>query len=116
MNRIQKLGRDEVTPEIRRIFDKYLVVALISVLLIPVFAITVAAQDRLKSMPGYDQYEEFGEQMAGSVGLGTLNVTWTDDSTFEYNLDGKQFRYDISDRTAKVIGPAAPRGHSEIGR
>src|SRR5437016_8795104 len=63
---------------------------------IAIFAITGSAQDRLKTMPGYNQYRKIGEQIVGSVRLGTLNVTWTNASTFEYNLDGKQFRYDLS--------------------
>src|SRR5437016_9081461 len=84
---------------------------------IAIFAITGSAQDRLKTMPGYDQYRKIGEQIVGSVRLGTLNVTWTNDSTFEYNLDGKRFRYDVNGLTANETGPAesSQRGRHDQG-
>ena len=67
------------------------------------------AQDRLKTMPGYDQYQRLSEEIPGSVKLGTLNVTWKDASTFEYNKDGRQYRFDVKSLKADEIGASGPR-------
>ena len=67
----------------------------------------VAAQDRLKAMPGYDQFQKMSREIPGSVKLGTLNVQWKEDgSSFEYAWDGKRYRYDVAARLATVIGDA----------
>jgi dipeptidyl-peptidase-4 len=34
--------------------------------------VTVFAQDRLKSMPGYERFERISREIPGSVKLGTL--------------------------------------------
>ena len=71
-------------------------------------AVTLAlAQDRLKTMPGYEQHEKMSGQIAGSVKLGALIVTWKDANTFEYAHDGKQWRYDVAARQATATGEAA---------
>ena len=63
-------------------------------------------------MPGYDQYQRLSEEIPGSVKLGTLSVTWKDASTFEYNKDGKQYRFNIKSLKADEVGatPARQRG------
>ncbi len=42
------------------------------------FAATLVAQDRLKSMPGYDQYQKMVKEVTGAVKPGALSVTWKD--------------------------------------
>src|SRR5579884_4173031 len=86
-------------------------------ILFAILAVTLpaTAQDRLKSMPGYDQYQRLSEEIPGSVKMGTLNVTWKDASTFEYNKDGKQYRFDIKSLKADEIGTAAPRQRGPRG-
>ena len=42
------------------------------------FAATLVAQDRLKSMPGYDQYQKMSKEVTGAVKPGALSVTWKD--------------------------------------
>jgi len=73
----------------------------------------LAAQDRLKTMPGYDQYQKVSGQIQGSVKLGTITPIWGDDGrAFEYQLDGKWFRFDLATRKATEItapSPAAAR-------
>jgi dipeptidyl-peptidase-4 len=65
------------------------------------------AQDRLKSMPGYDQYQKMKGQIAGSVKMGALTVTWRDGGkAFDYRKDGKSYRYDLAAGTAEVVGEA----------
>ncbi len=74
------------------------------------------AQDRLKTMPGYDQYQKIGAQIPGSVKLGSLIAQWKDDgSSFEYTWDGKRYRYGAATKQATVIGDA-PAGAPGGGR
>src|SRR5690348_8594252 len=48
------------------------------------------AQDRLKSMPGYEQYQKMARDVPASVKSGALTVRWKDDgSSFDYVWDGK---------------------------
>jgi dipeptidyl-peptidase-4 len=65
------------------------------------------AQDRLKSMPGYAQYQKVKGQAFGSVKMGTLAVTWRDGGkALEYRKDGKLLRYDIATGKSETIGEA----------
>jgi dipeptidyl-peptidase-4 len=68
------------------------------------------AQDRLKTMPGYEQYSRIAPQIAGAVKLGTLQPFWTDSGkAFEYQRDTKWFRFDIATRKASEIpNPTVP--------
>ena len=75
------------------------------------------AQDRLKSMPGYSQYQRMLPQLAGAVRSGAITVAWSADSrTFEYAHDGKRFRYDVAARAASDIGGASTDGPGRGGR
>ncbi|RPJ70390.1 MAG: S9 family peptidase [Acidobacteria bacterium] len=86
----------------------------------------LGAQDRLKAMPGYEQYQRMSKELTNAVRTGALSVTWQDDSrTFEYRKDGKLYRYDVATRAATEAGaapeaerPAAgrPQGMLERGR
>jgi dipeptidyl-peptidase-4 len=85
-------------------------------------------QDRLKTMPGYDQYARVAPQMAGSVKLGAVQAFWIDgNKALEFQRDGKWYRFDIASRKASEISaPATPdslrrgraggRGGPERGR
>ena len=69
------------------------------------------AQDRLKTMPGYAQYERMARELPAAVKSGALAVTWKDGNTFEYVRDGKLYRYDVAARTAVEAGvPPADAG------
>ena len=86
------------------------------------------AQDRLKTMPGYEQYARVSPQIAGSVKLGTLQTFWIDSGkAFEYQRDNKWYRYDVATRKAtEISAPTTPdslrrgrfggRGGPERGR
>jgi dipeptidyl-peptidase 4 len=65
------------------------------------------AQDRLKSMPGYEQYQKVSKEIGGAIKPGTLSATWTDAATFEYQKDGRLFRYDVRKKVATEVGPAS---------
>jgi dipeptidyl-peptidase-4 len=71
------------------------------------------AQDRLKTMPGYERYQRMSREITNAVKLGSLSVTWKDQGkAFEYQKDGKRYRYDVATRSREVLTnspPATPR-------
>ena len=78
--------------------------AVFLLILVIGLAFTSHAQDRLKSMPGYEQYQRMNREMTNAVKLGSLSVTWTNDNqAFEYRKDGKRYRYDLATRTATLL-------------
>src|ERR1051325_1428850 len=78
--------------------------------LLVIFVFTAAplvAQDRLKTMPGYEQYARVSKEIPGSVSLGYVNVVWKDDGkAFEFRKAGKLMRYHIASRELKEVGDA----------
>ena len=80
-------------------------------------ATSLHAQDRLKSMPGYAQYERMRVPMQTAVKLGALNVTWAPDGrSFEYLQDGKRLRYDVAARKATETTAPPAAGNRFGGR
>ncbi len=69
-----------------------------------------SGQDRLKTYPGYEQFQKMSKEMQGAVKMGTLQATWKDGGkAFEYARDGKTWRFDIATRkTTEVVGATAP--------
>lgn len=95
--------------------NKSIVVAL--TIALGVLPMTSRAQDRLKTMPGYDQYQKMSKEIPGSVKLGALNVKWQDDGkAFDYYKDGKTYRYDIATRATTEGGPAPADAERMGGR
>lgn len=48
------------------------------------------AQDRLKSMPGYEQYQKMNREASTALKSGVLQVAWKDGGkALEYRKDGK---------------------------
>ncbi len=91
--------------------------ALVALALAPVATAALHAQDRLKSMPGYAQYQRMQEPIRNAVKLGALAVAWAPDGkSFEYAQDGKRFRYDIPVRRAVEIPGAIVNGNRFGGR
>src|SRR5438552_18575863 len=59
-------------------------------------AVPLAAQDRLKTMPGYDRAQRLAREGPSAVKGGALSATWTDDSAaLEYEIDGTRYRYEV---------------------
>ena len=59
------------------------------------------AQDRLKTYPGYEQYQKMSKEMQGAMKSGALQVKWADDGkSFTYNRDGKSWKYNLAARKA----------------
>jgi dipeptidyl-peptidase-4 len=89
------------------------IVLTIAVGVLPIIS---RAQDRLKTMPGYDRYEKMSSAIPSSVKLGSLAVKWTDGGKgFDYFKDGKSFHYDVASRTATETG-IAPADVEQSGR
>ncbi len=93
--------------------------ALAGVLFLPAAA---AAQDRLKTMPGYEQYQRMSREIAGAVKPGTLTAVWKDGGkALEYPKDGKTWRYDVATKATTEVtaaveaAPAAPGGRGGFG-
>jgi dipeptidyl-peptidase-4 len=63
-------------------------------------AVCALAQDRLKTFPGYEQYERMVREIPTAVQPGAVSVTWTSDTTFEYSRAGKRYRFDVRARQA----------------
>lgn len=74
----------------------------------------IVGQDRLKLMPGYERYQKVRPEIAASVKLGTLSVTWKDGGTaFEYRKDNKRYRYEIADRKSTELSGTVPEGERQ---
>ena len=82
-----------------------LAVALLGILL----QVTTGAQDRLKGMPGYQQYQKMTGEITGAVKSGEVrSVAWAaDGKSFEYTHEGKRYRFDFSSRASTALGEAA---------
>jgi dipeptidyl-peptidase-4 len=95
-----------------------------AVTLASLLAASTAAQDRLKTVPGYEQYQQMSKELGTAVRSGALGVTWQDDGrSFEFQREGKTYRFDLRARTATETGSAAapvapprPFGGVERGR
>jgi dipeptidyl-peptidase-4 len=78
------------------------------VLAASLFSVVTDAQDRLKGMPGYAQYEKIAREIPSAVKSGALAVTWRDPQSFEYARDGKRYRYDVATHSAAEVPAAGP--------
>ncbi|MEP6756065.1 MAG: hypothetical protein ABJA67_11245, partial [Chthonomonadales bacterium] len=53
------------------------------------------AQDRFKTMPGYDNYIKMRGKAAGLIKKGSVTATWAEDSkSFTFSFNGKSYKYD----------------------
>jgi dipeptidyl-peptidase 4 len=96
--------------------------ALVFVLLVTfsLTPLTSGAQDRLKTMPGYDQYQRLSKEIPASVKPGALAVKWEDGGkALTYQKDGKSYRYDVATGQAGETEAAAgeqAQGDNPAGR
>jgi len=68
----------------------------------------LSAQDRLRTLPGYERAARFTREAPTSVRGGTLLASWAADSqSFEYDRLGRRYRYEIESKRATEI-PVAP--------
>ena len=72
----------------------------------------LAAQDRLKTMPGYDRAQRLAREGPSAVNGGALSATWTDDSAaVEYDRGGKRYRYTLASSTTAEVDSRRPPPH-----
>ncbi|WPR77148.1 S9 family peptidase [Algoriphagus sp. NG3] len=65
------------------------------------------AQDKLKNMPGYEQYQKIAPQLRSAVKPGSLNVTWAEDGkSFEYVENGKLQSFSLKSKKVTEVGDA----------
>ncbi len=63
------------------------------------------AQDKLKSMPGYAQYQKIAPQIRSAIKPGSLNVTWAEDGkSFEYVENGKLQSFSVKTKKVTEVG------------
>jgi dipeptidyl-peptidase-4 len=96
-------------------------IARVSAVLAIALAIApLGAQDRLKSMPGYDTFTKMQGllQQGPAFVSGALTVTWESGGrSFTYATGGKAYRYDLATMSATVTGDApAAAGPGRGGR
>jgi dipeptidyl-peptidase 4 len=85
--------------------------------LVAVLQVGTGAQDRLKTMPGYAQHQKMSGLMQGAVTMANLTVTWTPDGrSFEYQHDGRRYRYDVAEKKAIELGEAVATERGRGGR
>jgi dipeptidyl-peptidase-4 len=76
---------------------------------------TIAAQDRLKAMPGYELAQRVTREFPTVVTGGALVATWVDEGrAFQYTMGAKRYRYDVATgrRDEIVDDVTGPRGSS----
>jgi dipeptidyl-peptidase 4 len=63
------------------------------------------SQDRLRTMPGYEQFRKMSPQYGlNSFKSGALAVNWKNDGrAFEYSKDDKRYRYDVETKKNEVV-------------
>src|SRR5215471_3162819 len=64
-----------------------------------VFLVSIEAQDRLRSMPGYDQSQKMQAALQGAPAFvsGSITPSWAPDAqSFTYTLAGKTYRFEIA--------------------
>lgn len=85
---------------------RQLIRPLLIALLVLAASNAASAQDRLKSMPGYDQFAAMAPKIAGAVKSGAVVGQWAEDGkSFEFARDGKRWRFDVA--TGKVAEATA---------
>jgi dipeptidyl-peptidase-4 len=66
------------------------------------------AQDRLRTMPGYEQYQRMTPQLSTALRTGAVNGQWVEGGkALEYMADGKRFRFDLATRRVSDVPAAA---------
>src|SRR6186713_332339 len=90
--------------------------------LVPVFVafvgfslVPLGAQDRLRTMPGFDQFTKMSQELQGGAFVsGAVNPRWEEGGkAFTYTLGGQNYRFDLA--TMKATLAAAPAAEPAAG-
>ena len=77
----------------------------------------VGAQDRLKTYPGYEQFQRMSKEIEAASPEAEFAVKWnTDSRSFQYFKDGKVWKFDLAARKAVEVPGAKPDAKLERGR
>ena len=77
----------------------------------------ILAQDRLKTMAGYDAAQRIARDAPSAITGAITGVAWIDEGrAFEYDQDGKHYRYEVSRRAADVANASGDGGRGGRGR
>lgn len=94
--------------------------ALSCLLLFLMSAITSNAQDKIKNMPGYDQYQKMASQLYSSVPRLSTNITWSESgNTFTYLENDTVRTFDVKKKkviSSEVYKPTPRTPYSRQGR
>src|SRR5438045_9381458 len=73
--------------------------------------ISLAAQDRLRTLPGYARAQRVAAEAGNAVHGGAPSATWIDAGTVEYIRDGKTYRYVLASQETTAIEADAGGAH-----
>jgi len=69
---------------------------------------SLTAQDRLKTMPGYERYQFMRQATTNAVKSGNVRVDWKDDGkALEYRWEGQRYRVDVATGIKTLITNSA---------
>jgi dipeptidyl-peptidase-4 len=92
---------------------QFLSFPLLTILLV-ITGLSAIAQDRLPSMPGYDQYKKMSTEMRGAIKNDWRFLDWnTDGKTFTYMKGAKTYAYTIA--TGKSVESTTPASQGQQG-
>lgn len=79
-------------------------------LALSLMSVPALAQDRLKGMPGYDQFTKMSRELPTAVKSGALTTSWVDSGkALEYSVNGQRLRFDVATKkVSEVAGATAP--------
>lgn len=90
---------------------QFLLLPALTILLV-ITGLSAIAQDRLPSMPGYDQYKKMSTEMRGAVKNDWRFLDWNaDGKTFNYMQGAKTYNYTIS--SGKSVESATPASQGQ---
>src|SRR6185436_20562583 len=91
--------------------------AALTTLLIAICISPMGAQDRLRAMPGVDQYQKMQPLLQGTFVSGAIAPTWgADGQSFTYATAGKTYRFDLATLKATETGDAPATAPAAGGR
>jgi hypothetical protein len=84
-------------------------------------SLSLGAQDRLRTLPGYEQYRRMAPLLANGWSSGAVTPRWAPDSgSFTYNLRGRTYRFEIATMTSTSTEAGSnawrPRAMAEVGQ
>lgn len=80
--------------------------SVLSLVALVVLSTATHAQDRLRTMPGYERYAAMAPKLTSSLKSGAITPQWADDgNSFEFTRDGKRFRFTVATKAVSEVAP-----------